>query len=72
MYIRRDNKLEETRIKYTGIIVKGLRVAWINKGRGVCKYRSTILNKTLLLCREMRCNQVDEILMASPSSTEEK
>lgn len=71
MYIERNNKLEEKRVKYTGMKVRGLKVAWIKKSR-VCKYMSTTLDKTLLLSREMRLHQVDEILMASTSSTEEK
>lgn len=72
MYIRRDNKLEATRVKYTGMKVIGLKVAWINKGRIVWKYTSTILDKTLLLSRETSWNQGVEISMASTSSTKEK
>lgn len=54
MCIGRNNKLEEKRVKYTGMKVRELKVGWINKGKGFCKYMSTILDKTLLPSREMR------------------
>lgn len=72
VYIGRDSKLEEARVRYIRMEVRGLKVACINKGRGVCNYMSTILDKTLPQSREMRWNQVNEILMATTSSTEEK
>lgn len=41
-HVHRERQQTE-RAKYTGMKVRGLKVAWINKGRGVCKNMSTIL-----------------------------
>lgn len=73
MYIGRDNKLEKVSVRYTRMEVRGLKVACINKGRGVCNYMSTVLDKHFPCPgKGDEINQVNEILMASTSSTEEK